>query len=147
MFDSPCEGETTKQKQCSFHLVLHFDQMWVHGFRVFEGFWEHVSSFSGNFMEHFWFKLLLVQCLKLNLCHNKGSRAEPFTWNSHSSWVRTLLCWGAPTQNQCLFSGQIFPKFWPIQRVFHGKKKDPNLPDFEGKKISNYQIFMISSSR
>jgi hypothetical protein len=36
--------------------------------------------------------------------------------------------------------------FQLFQRIFH-EKKDPKLPDFEGKKIPNCLIFMISSSR
>jgi hypothetical protein len=34
-----------------------------------------------------------------------------------------------------------------MQRISHGKRKDPTSPDFEEKEILNCQIFMISSSR
>jgi hypothetical protein len=34
-----------------------------------------------------------------------------------------------------------------MQRISHGKKKDPNLPDFEEKKFQIARFLMISSSR
>jgi hypothetical protein len=48
--------------------------------------------------------------------------------------------------------GQNFTKFEPekcdfnLYKAFFMEKNDPNLPDFEGKRNSNHQIFITSSS-
>jgi hypothetical protein len=50
------------------------------------------------------------------------------------------------------FTGEVLPNLDLKNTILtytkdFSRKKYPNLPDFEGKKISNCQIFMISSSR
>jgi hypothetical protein len=106
------------------------------------GFWEHAACF----MEHFQFKLSLVRSWTCAIVRVQG---QSHLHETHIHLESKLFyVGGAPTQNQCFFSGQNFPKFWPIQRVFCGKKKTQIHQILkEKKKISNHQIFMISSSR